>query len=142
MADAATPDAVETDPPAGSDDPGATGDGNTLAETIREEVTKAVNTILGRGGESDDDATVEDEAVDGVTAPGKTAAERARRGPTREQSVAEETRAELERIRKQEKDDAEKQSLREEIESLKGTVATLAEKPPEQYNCVTKALWG
>jgi len=78
----------------------------------------------------------------GVTAPGKTAAARDARGPTREQSVAEETRAELERIRKQEKHDEENASLRAEIERLGGEVKQLSEKPPEQYNRVTKALWG
>lgn len=131
--------APETDAPAGSDDDAPAGDGADLATTIREVVTDTFNTLLGRS--RDDDEPEGDDVADAVTAPGKTAAERARRGPTREQSVAEETRAELERIRKQENADAENASLRAEIERQGEQLKTLAEKPPEQYNRLTKALW-
>lgn len=145
--DAATTAADAVDPPAGSDDAGDTGGGNDLATLVRTEVVNAFNSLMGRDSTDDDGAEPDNGDGDGsvaepVTAKGKTAAARAARPPTREQSVAEETRAELERIRSQERDDDEKKSMREEIEGLKGQVTALAEKPPEQYNRVTKALWG
>ena len=77
-----------------------------------------------------------------MTAPGKTAEERERRPPTREASVAAQTRAELGKIRKEEQHDQENQELRAEIEGLKGQVKQLSEKPPEQYNRIAKAMWG
>jgi len=141
--DAATAaDEAAGDPPAGSDDAGGAGERRDLATLVREEVGAAVDKLMGRGPAEPDDDESGDLVAEGVTAPGKTAAARAARGPTREQSVAEETRAELERIRKQEKHDEENASLRAEIERLGGEVKQLSEKPPEQYNRVTKALWG
>ena len=77
-----------------------------------------------------------------MTAPGKTAAARAARGPSHEDEVAAQTRAELAKIRAEEKKEDENAELRAQIDALTGQVKALSEKPPEQYNKLSKALWG
>ena len=126
------------DPPV---DPGPGG--GDLAATIKEAISDGFKGLFGRGGGDDDRVDDSDDDRDGpVTAPGKTAEERERRPPTREASVAAQTRSELEKIRAREKRDDENAELRTEIEGLKGQVKALSEKPPEQYNRLSKALWG
>jgi len=127
-------------------DPGSGG--VDLAATIKDAIADGFKGLFGRGpaagGEdSEGPGDGEEDDRDGpVTAPGKTVEERARRGPTHEQDVAAQTRAELAKIKAEEKDDQQNAELRAEIEGLKGQVKALSEKPPEQYNRLTKAIWG
>lgn len=138
-------DPLAGDPPV---DPGSGG--VDLATTVKEAIRDGFRGVLGSlggggsSGEDDDDSVDDaDDDRDGpVTAPGKTVEERARRGPTHEQDVAAQTRAELAKIKAEEKDDQQNAELRAEIDGLKGQVKALSEKPPEQYNRVTKAIWG
>lgn len=130
-------ESVAGDPPVDAD--GAQPD---LATQIREAVTDTFNQLLGRHDDLVRDADEEDDVTEPVVAKGKTAEARAARGPTREQTVAEQTRDELARIRKQEREEDENASLRAEVEELKGKVAAVAEQPPAQYKRLTKTLWG
>lgn len=115
-----------SDPPAG------------LAESIVAGVTDGLRALLG--GTGTDDAPPAGTDGDGapVTAPGRT---RSTRTDT-ETDVAAQTRAALESIRADEQRDERENGLRAEIEELKGKVTTLAEKPPEQYSRLNRAIWG
>lgn len=136
---------------AGATDAGGTGHGGTppvgtsdppagLADSIVAGVTDGLRALFG--GNGTDDAGTDDAATDAagetVTAPGRT---RATRTDT-ETDVAAQTRAALESIRADEQRDERENGLRAEIEELKGKVTTLAEKPPEQYSRLNRAIWG
>lgn len=114
-----------------------------LASTLKAAITEGFNQLLGRhddlvpADDGDDDLSGEP-----VTAKGKTAEARAARGPSREESVAEQTRAELAKVRREEKREDENAQLRAEIEDVKGKLTALAEEPPKQYSKIAKALWG
>jgi len=108
-----------------------------LASTLRAAITEGFDKLLGRTDDGDDDLSGEP-----VTAKGKTAEARAARGPSREDEVSAQTRAELEKIRREEKREDENAKLREEIEDMKGKLKALTEEPPKQYSRVAKALWG
>ena len=114
-----------------------------LASTIKAAISEGFDKLLGRHDDlvRDDDGD-DDLSGEPVTAKGKTAEARAARGPSREESVAEQTRAELARVRREEKREDENAQLRAEIEDVKGKLTALTEEPPKQYSRIAKALWG
>lgn len=118
------------------------GGGADIASLVRDAVSETFNKLMGRAGDDGSDDGDDDLSGEPVTATGKTAEARAARGPSREESVAEQTRAELAKVRREEKREDENAQLRAEIEDVKGKLTALAEEPPKQYSKIAKALWG
>lgn len=124
----------------GGSGPVVTGDPPAdLPTQIREGLADGLRALFGGGGSGDTGTAVElGENGEPVTAPGRTRATRA----DTEADVAAQTRAALDKIRADEARDERESSLAAEIETLKGTVSTLSEKPPEQYSRLNRAIWG
>lgn len=148
--DASTSTSTSTAGGAGGSDRGGDGAVGTsdppagLAEQIVTGVTDGLRALLGGNGSGDaptgdaSDAGGDGASGETVTAPGRTRGARA----DTETDVAAQTRAALASIRADEARDERENGLRAEIEELKGTVTKLAEKPPEQYSKLNRAIWG
>lgn len=144
MSDAPKPAVVDVAESVAGDAPvEPDGGGADIATLVKDAVSETFNKLLGRHDDlvSADDGD-DDLSGEPVTAKGKTAEARAARGPSREESVAEQTRAELAKVRREEKREDENAELRAEIEDMKGKLTALAEEPPKQYSRISKALWG